>query len=250
MNTENPLISVIIPVYNGELYLAEAIESVLAQTYQPVELILIDDGSTDRTAEIARSFEPPLRYAYQPNSGVCAARNHGIRLAKGEFLAFLDADDLWVKEKLELQMGVLQQDEQVEAVYAHARQFYSPDLSAELRARIACNENPLPGYMSTLMLIRKETFLRYGEFNPELKVAEQFDWFPRAREKGLKLVMLPQTLYLRRLHARNKGRSELNQRSQLAHLIKASLDRRRQAASGGERASGDQAASGEKGSAG
>lgn len=94
------LISIIIPVYNREHYLAEAIESVLAQTYRPIEIIVVDDGSTDGTADVARRFSETVRYFYQTNSGCGASRNTGIKKGVGSFLSFLDSDDLWVEEKL------------------------------------------------------------------------------------------------------------------------------------------------------
>jgi len=90
----NSLISVIIPVYNGERYLAEAIESALGQHYRPIEIILVDDGSTDRSAEVAKQVSQSIRYLYQAHGGAGAARNAGVDLAPGEFLAFLDPDDL------------------------------------------------------------------------------------------------------------------------------------------------------------
>jgi len=105
---QNPLISVIIPVYNGERYLAEAIESALAQTWEPVEIIIVDDGSTDGSADVASRFASSVKYDLQPHAGPGAARNRGARLARGDYLAFLDADDLWLKEKLKLQMAAMQ----------------------------------------------------------------------------------------------------------------------------------------------
>src|ERR1700758_706720 len=101
---EKSLISVIIPVYNAEKYLAEAIESVLAQTYRPIEVIVVDDGSTDSSADIAKRFAS-VRYCFQSHSGLGATRNRGIDLSQGKFLAFLDADDLWVEDKLTHQMA-------------------------------------------------------------------------------------------------------------------------------------------------
>lgn len=102
-----PLVSAVIPAYNTERYLRRAIESVLAQSYRPLECIVIDDGSTDRTGEIARSFGERVRYVAQLNSGASAARNAGIEAARGEYIAFLDADDYWLDTKLEHQMRVL-----------------------------------------------------------------------------------------------------------------------------------------------
>src|SRR5919205_4589183 len=99
MNSSPPII-VIIPVYNGESYVAEAIESILDQTYRPAEVIVVDDGSTDNTAEVVKRFGDVVQYHHQPNRGAGAARNRGVELSHGEFLAFLDADDLWHKDKL------------------------------------------------------------------------------------------------------------------------------------------------------
>src|SRR5436853_749734 len=98
------LVSVIIPVYNCEQYLAEAIQSVLAQTHPTIELIVVDDGSTDNSAAVAKSFAV-VRYVFQRQGGPGAARNRGISLARGSFLAFLDADDVWVAGKLTRQLA-------------------------------------------------------------------------------------------------------------------------------------------------
>ena len=99
-----PLVSCIVPVFNGERYLAEALDSILAQTYRPVDLIVVDDGSTDGTAQVAAGYGERITYLYQENSGPAAARNKGIDAAQGEFVAFLDADDVWHEEKLARQM--------------------------------------------------------------------------------------------------------------------------------------------------
>jgi glycosyltransferase involved in cell wall biosynthesis len=230
MTDKKPLISVIIPVYNAERYLAEAVESVLAQTYRPLEVIVIDDGSTDSSAAIIKKYALLVTYFYQPNAGSSAARNRGVRFSKGEYLAFLDADDLWVEDKLELQMRAFQQNPQTEAVFCHVRQFYSPDLSAELRARIVCHPSPMPGYLTGMMLIRKEAFLRYGEFESQWDIGEDLNWMVRAQDMGIKKILLPETLLLRRLHENNQGILLKDRHNQLTHILKASLDRRRQAA--------------------
>ena len=99
---KNCLISVVVPVYNGERYIAEAIDSVLAQEYKNIEIIAVNDGSTDGTEKILRSYAN-VRYLHQSRKGVSAARNKGIKCSSGEFIAFLDADDLWTKDKLKIQ---------------------------------------------------------------------------------------------------------------------------------------------------
>ena len=226
MDNKN-LISAIIPVYNCERYLAEAIESVQAQTYRPVEVIIIDDGSTDRTAEVALRYESEITYFYQPNAGSSAARNQGVRLSHGSYLAFHDADDTWIKNKLALQIQVFHDDPQVDAVFGHVKQFYSPDLDEDTRKRIVCPENLMPGYLSTAMLVKREAFFHVGFFQTRWEIGEDMNWFIRAREIGLKMVMLPDLLYYRRLHAENKGLRLKDKQQQRLYILKAALDRRR-----------------------
>lgn len=113
----NPVVSVVIPAYNDARFIGQALRSVLAQTYRSLDIVVVDDGSTDETAEIARSFEPRVRVFRQANSGAAAARNHGLTLAKGEYVAFLDADDFWHPRKTELQLRHLQTCPECAAVY-------------------------------------------------------------------------------------------------------------------------------------
>jgi len=115
-----PKVSVIIPVYNGERFIAQAVDSVLNQTYRDFELIVVDDGSTDKTAEILKSYGSQIIYIYQPNRERSAARNTGIRHAQGEYLAFLDADDVWLPHKLQRQVQLLDQASEVGLVYGWA----------------------------------------------------------------------------------------------------------------------------------
>ena len=103
MSPTKPLISVIVPVYNGDKYLAHALESILIQDYKPVEIIVVDDGSTDLSAQVVKSL--PMHYSYQKHSGLGAALNHGIKMATGDSFAFLDADDLWARTKLSRQLA-------------------------------------------------------------------------------------------------------------------------------------------------
>jgi glycosyltransferase involved in cell wall biosynthesis len=232
MKGNSPLVSVIIPVYNCEKYLAEAIESVLAQAHRPIEIIVVDDGSSDRSAEVARSFPEIIRYYYQRNSGSGVARNTGVQKAQGSLLAFLDADDLWVKERLSLQMPTLEADPAPDMVFGHVSQFFSPDLDQAMRKKVACPDGKMPGYHVGTLLIRRETFLHVGLFNPALQCGEFLDWSFRAKERGLKELLLPDVLMKRRIHASNMGIVKSNTRTDNSHadyikVLKASLDRRR-----------------------
>jgi glycosyltransferase involved in cell wall biosynthesis len=225
-----PLISVIVPVYNCEHYLSEAIESILAQSYHPMEVIVVDDGSTDGTAGVAQQYLPRVRYCYQANEGTGAARNQGIELASGEFLAFLDADDIWFEEKLMRQMAVFQADAQVDLVFGHVKQFYSPELDERIKQEARFHAEVMPAHLPCAMLAKRESFLKVGMFDTSWQVGQDVDWYMRAREQQLKAVMLPDLVYKRRLHATNKGITQRQFGNQRLHQLKASLDRRRKMA--------------------
>lgn len=226
------MISVIVPVYNCERYLAQAINSVLQQTLPASEIIIVDDGSTDRTAEIANRFTNGsasiVRYEWQPNSGAAAARNHGVGLAEGNILAFLDADDLWTANKLSLQAKALDESRDNEAVFGMLEQFVSPELDETEKAIIHCPDKALPGYTHCTMLIRRDAFLRVGLFETDWNVGEFVAWYLRALEKKLASVMLPEVVLRRRLHADNQGRHKRDFQTDYVRILKASLDRRRQ----------------------
>jgi glycosyltransferase involved in cell wall biosynthesis len=227
---EPALVSVIIPVYNCERYLAEAIESILVQTYSPVEVIVVDDGSTDGSAEVVKRFSSPVRYALQPHSGSGAARNLGVELARGEFLAFLDSDDLWTENKLAQQMAAFEAHPEADIISGHIRQFVSPELSEQVKSRVRCTDDLIPGCVVGTMLIKREAFFRIGLFETNWQVGEVMSWYLRATDLGLHIVTLPDCVYLRRLHETNKGITHRQFIAQRARILKASLDRRREAA--------------------
>jgi glycosyltransferase involved in cell wall biosynthesis len=220
-----------IGVYNGAPYLADAIESVFAQTYRPFELIVVDDGSTDGSGDVAKRYGDALIYAYQENAGNGAARNHAVRLASGELFAFLDADDRFVPDKLERQWAALEADPMLEIVFGHVREFVSPELTEEQRASVRPPApQPAPWTAPNLMLIRRDSFQRVGPFSETVRVGVTVDWYARAMEERLRSTMLPEVLLERRLHTQNNGLRERDSRSQYLHVLKASLDRRRAAA--------------------
>src|SRR3989442_14959767 len=127
-----PSVSVVIPVYNGERYLVDAIQSVLDQTYQNFEVIVVDDGSTDGSAAVAKRFGEAIRFVHQANGGVCKARNTGIAAARGGYLAFLDQDDLWLPDKLAVQVAYLDSHPEVGAVYCQCQVMGDAELRSNL----------------------------------------------------------------------------------------------------------------------
>jgi glycosyltransferase involved in cell wall biosynthesis len=224
----NPFaVSVIIPVHNCEKYLGEAIESVLTQSYPPCEVIVVDDGSTDGSTAVARRFGV-VCHSFHLNQGHGAARNRGAQLAKGDVLAFLDADDVWTPFKLDKQVSALASEPAVEGVFGHAQQFHSPDLTETLKAKIHCPEEIVPGYVPGSFLVKRDAFFRVGTFDVGFVLGEFVDWYLRARDSGLKSRMLPDLVLRRRLHENNLGRRKRDFRQDYVSAIKASLDRRRQ----------------------
>jgi glycosyltransferase involved in cell wall biosynthesis len=228
-----PLLSVMIGAYNAAPYLGEAIESVLAQDYEPVELIVVDDGSTDGTAEVARSFAD-VTVVSQENGGNGAARNRAVENASGELYAFLDADDRFTPGKLRLQKDALDADPGLDMVFGHVREFLSPELDEETRASLRPPAaDPMPWTAPNLMLIRRDSFHRVGPFTTAVRVGVTVDWFARAQEAGLRHTILPEVVLERRLHTQNNGLRESASRSQYLEVIRQAMERRRASAEAG-----------------
>jgi glycosyltransferase involved in cell wall biosynthesis len=231
-----PRISCVIPVFNGARFLSEALASVYAQTVAPFEIIVVDDGSSDATPEVAERHRERITYLCQENAGPAAARNRGIALAKGELIAFLDADDLWLADKLERQTARFAARPELEIAITHLRNFWIPELRAEQEAlRDHCISRPaIPGYLIQTMLARRAVFDRVGLFDPGLRIAEDTDWFARARDRGAVLELLPEVLVRRRLHHGNTSRDTPLMMNNLVDAVWGSLQRRRRAAGSGE----------------
>jgi glycosyltransferase involved in cell wall biosynthesis len=224
-----PRISVIIPAYNAERYMVEALQSIFDQSLKADEIIVIDDGSTDQTAAKVGAFDPQIRCTRWENAGAAAARNQGIRLAKGDYLAFLDADDLWLPHKIAAQIDYLMQNPAVMMVFGQIEHFWSPDLPAEDRHKLHCPNEPQPGYLPTTLLCRREAFEQVGLFESQWRAGEFIDWYDRAMQLGAQAAVLPTVLARRRIHARNATRQRQQTNHDYLHVLHASLKRRRQA---------------------
>jgi glycosyltransferase involved in cell wall biosynthesis len=224
------LVSVIIPVFNCERYVAAAIESVLKQTTQPEEVVVVDDGSTDDTPRILAALSPRVTFVRQPNCGAATAINRGLEAASGRIFCFLDADDLWLPDKVARQLDWLTSYPNTEAVFGHVQQFFSEDLGPGVIDRWVCPQAPQPGISKITMMIRREAFERIGPFDPALRAIEFLEWYTRAVDQGLRMDMLPEVVALRRVHEGNTGIVMRDaQRSENLEALKRALDRRRAA---------------------
>lgn len=224
---ENKLISVIIPTYNRANFLPEAIESVNNQNYQNLEIIIVDDGSTDNTKDVISTLnEPRIKYIYQENKGPAAARNTGIKKAKGEIIGFLDSDDLWPENKLNSQLSELIDNKNIEIIMGCSKYILMDGVS-ELMIN-SKNDKKIVNFICLGSgLFRKSVFDKVGLFNKNLKYAEDHDWILRAKESKISIKVLDEiTLYIR-MHTNNMTHNRSLTKSYLIKALKLSIDRRK-----------------------
>lgn len=196
-------VSVVIPAWNGERYLGEALDSVFGQTRPPFEVIVVDDASADGTSVVASSF--PVTLFRVEHGGAAAARNAGIVRATGDAVALLDQDDVWHPEKLERQVEVLEREPSVAVVFAGIESFVSPDVPDVARdVRFTPGVQYAPA--TSTMLTRRSTFEAVGLL-PDLFAAEHVPWLARVRARGLGVQMMPLCLARRRIHETNTSRT-------------------------------------------
>jgi len=194
-----PKVSVIIPTYNRAKYLCEAIDSVLAQTYKDYEIIVVDDGSTDDTKKVLAKYGSSIRYYCQENSGIAVARNVGISLSEGEYIAFLDDDDIWLSDKLKVQMKYLEKNSDIDLVTSRAEiidseghltggfkpsKFYATDFEGLLNSNFIV----VPS-----VVFKKKILSKVGYFDEKLRCCEDYELWLRIALKG-KIYFMDQVL--------------------------------------------------------
>lgn len=232
-----PLVSCVVPVYNGALHLEEALDSILAQDWRPLEVIVVDDGSTDDTRSIALGVAaraPEVRVVTQRNAGPAAARNRGIELSRGQLICFLDGDDLWHPEKIRLQVSHLQANPRLDHCVHHIQNFWDGELVREAeRYQHHARGKPVAGYVTQCLMARRRAFEQAGTFDARLKHGDSADWFLRARGIGLVGDLMPEVLTYRRMHAENRSRVHASRSlDEFFGILKQSLDRKRASATG------------------
>jgi len=211
---DNIKISVIITAYNSTDHLIKCLDSVFNQTFQPFEVIVIDDGSTNNTRELISNYSNELiKYYYQQHQGISMARNAGILNSTGNYIAYLDHDDLWPDNKLKLQIERLVLDNSVKAVFGMVSQFYSPEVDIEYRKKYICPQVPSSARHLGTLMIKKDDYNRVGLMDETVKIGEGLDWISRFDKLKLNYAIIPEILLFRRMHYNNYGIRFKNNRS-------------------------------------
>lgn len=215
MEKRNPLVSVIMSVYNGETYLNESIDSILSQTYRNFEFIIVNDGSTDGTRDILSSYnDSRLRIIHQPNRGVSKAKNRAIKLCKGVYFAIQDADDISLEKRLEVQVDFLESHPEIavvggfnQQIYPHRPRFTQTNIwptEPEKIRRILPQKNCM---CHGSAMFRRSVIDLVGMYDESLRFAHDWDLFLRISER-FDLAIIPQVLYKLRIHPDSLTRTE------------------------------------------
>jgi glycosyltransferase involved in cell wall biosynthesis len=226
------LLSVVISTHNRAALVGDAIRSVLDQPWRELgcalEVVVVDDGSSDHTAKVVQAFGSPIRYLRQDNAGPAAARNHGVRLARGELLGFLDDDDLWAPGRLSLQLPHLLADPGLspglDIVLGHTQRMIRADKS-RADSPFVDYRDPVELYSLGCALFRRAAFDRVGPLDEKMRHAEDDDWFMRARALGLRMRFLPEVSLYYRFHDGNLSYARQERQPYLLRLVKNRLDR-------------------------
>jgi glycosyltransferase involved in cell wall biosynthesis len=222
---ERKLISVIIPAYNAEKYLAEALDSIVSQDYQPHEVIVVDDGSTDNTAAIVKSY-PEARYVYQSNRGLAAAKNTGLTHATGGLISFLDSDDIWLPSKSRREVEYLEAHPEKGCVLARVQNFLQEGVD---RPRWLASEmlgEDFNAYLLGTLLAHRWVFEKVGNFNAEYYWHDT-DWFVRVTDARIPTGTISEPLLRRRIHENNMTGKLKDPVHDRLLILKQSIDRKR-----------------------
>lgn len=217
-------VSVVIPVRDGARYLGAAIESVLAQGDGVGEVLVVDDGSHDRSSDVARACGPAVRVLTQPPTGTGSARNRGAAAAAHPLLAFLDSDDLWTSGRLAVLRDALCATPALDAAFGQVEEFVSPELADALAGQVRCKP-PGPGMLAGGMLLWRDAFERIGPF--DTRGAEFVSWFLQARAAGLRWAVLDHLVLRRRIHDRNTVRTDPRVTADYLRIARARVAERR-----------------------
>jgi glycosyltransferase involved in cell wall biosynthesis len=215
-------------VRNGERFLGESIESVLDQDYQPLELIVVDGASTDRSAEIARSYDG-VRCVEQAGHGLPEAWNQGVGVARGTLVAFISSDDRWTPDKLSRQIERMMREPELAYTIAMFRFFLEPGCRIPRGFNRSLMDQDLVGRIPETLVAWRETFDAVGGFNASYAAAQDVDWFLRAQELDLPTALVPSVLLYKRVHESNLSSNAAVNTPALLQILRSSIRRRRAA---------------------
>jgi glycosyltransferase involved in cell wall biosynthesis len=219
-------VSVIVPCRDTSRFLGAALDSILSQDPPLLEVIVIDDGSADTSPSVARSYGGVVRCVSQAPAGIAAARNHGVRLAAGALIGFLDADDIWPAGSLAHRIGILADDPDVDCAYGVVETFADPETPGNVTAFLP---PPRPARLAGAMLARRSVFDRIGGFDTELSIGETLDWVARLDDHGVVTRATDHVVLRRRVHASNTVRRLADRHNDYIRVMRAALHRRRAA---------------------
>jgi glycosyltransferase involved in cell wall biosynthesis len=219
-----PLVSVIIAVKNGERYLPHAMDSVRAQTYENYEVIVVDGQSTDNTERIARSY-PRTRFLGQSGQGLAAAWNTGLAAAHGELIAFLDHDDYWPPHKLSLQVDYLTRHPEIQFVIGRVKFFLEPGYAVPGGFKRELFEGDHLGRIPGTLMARKPLFDEIGGFRTDLVIASDVEWFAQAKDHNVPMAIIPEVLLYKRVHETNLASDARIGNRELLAVLRESIKR-------------------------
>lgn len=218
------LVTVIVPAYNAAAYLDDALDALAAQDHPDVEVVVVDDGSQDDTAEVARRHAG-VRVVQQENAGPSAARNAGIAVARGDFITFCDADDRFRPTKVSAQVGYLREHPEVGCVLCQHETFYAPGTT---RPDWLTDEE---GVQPQSALVRRSVVEEVGGFNPDYRLTEGLEWLSRLRDHGVRIEVVPGVHVDRRIHDQNLSYQRAGLQHHMLRSLRERIERNRKAQS-------------------
>jgi len=222
------LVSVVMPVFDGARHVPEAIENVLAFRYRPLELIVVDDGSTDDSAAIVRRYAAPVQLLTQAHEGFGSARNRGAGAARGTYLAFCDADDRFPSDRIDRQVAALAPDTGLDGVFGEIEEFVSPELDEHVTGMFRAPIARRSVRMVNTMLLRADSFWRVGSFATDLGRGVDLDWLARADDLGLRIEPCDGIVTYRRLHDASTSFRRRGDEDDYVRAARLAIARRRQ----------------------
>ncbi len=221
----HPSVSVVIPAHNAAHFIGDALASVFGQSHAALEVFVVDDGSTDGTEEVLRRY-PAARLISLAHSGVSVARNVGVDATRGDFIAFLDADDFWDSRKIELQL--VRAEVEADAGIVMCRQSYQFDCEIPTWFGVPRDGVSEPGYMPSNWMLHRATWEKVGPFRPGMTHSEDTDWLARASDSGVRIAMVDVPLVVHRIHGANASGLASPVRAGVLRALRDSVKRKQE----------------------